>query len=155
MRGTYSQNLHINKFRNNAPKVTVFFQKCKIKYFTKNHHLKFGLRKIRRLERFCWLVVAFSRPKSVDTLAWYYLSCWATSKDCMLCGLHVSGSMTQATFLLIKYRWRILFCISYILSYFDSQKRLSVCFKQRSKRNSLTTHVGMVFCMHYLVQVYS
>ena len=30
-----------------------------------------------------------------------------------------------------------------------------VCFKWSSKRNSLTTHLGMVICTHYLTRVYS
>ena len=30
-----------------------------------------------------------------------------------------------------------------------------VCFKWSSKRNSLTTHFGMVICIHYLARVYS
>ena len=32
---------------------------------------------------------------------------------------------------------------------------LFVCFKWSSKRNSLTTHLGMVICTHYLTRVYS
>ena len=32
---------------------------------------------------------------------------------------------------------------------------LFVCFKWSSKRNSLTTHLGMVICTHYLARVYS
>ena len=31
---------------------------------------------------------------------------------------------------------------------------LFVCFKWSSKRNSLTTHLGMVICRHYLARVY-
>ena len=32
---------------------------------------------------------------------------------------------------------------------------LVVCFKWLSKRNSLTTHLGMVICTYYLARVYS
>ena len=30
-----------------------------------------------------------------------------------------------------------------------------VCFKRSSKKNSLTTHLGMVICTHHLAQIYS
>ena len=47
---------------------------------------------------------------------------------------------------------RYVFCFLLFLQPFNC---LYLCFKWSSKRNSLTTHLGMVICMHYLARVYS
>ena len=48
------------------------------------------------------------------------------------------------------YKWA-----GYHGKYIEIRTVFVVCFKWSSKRNSLTTHFGMVICTHYLTRVYS